>query len=118
MASTSDVFSTDVTGLPEAVATEVVQLQRGDHFALTVEPVVKAVAGYAVRMLAYNRSVPGPVIRVDEGVQVAIDITNHGDLEATVHWHGLRLDNRYDGTDLTQHPIAIGDSYTAVLTFP
>jgi FtsP/CotA-like multicopper oxidase with cupredoxin domain len=118
MASTNDVFSSDVTGLPEAVATEVAQLQRGDHFALTVEPVVKALAGSAVRMLAYNRSVPGPTIRVDEGVQVAIDITNRGDLEATVHWHGLRLDNRYDGTDLTQHPIAVGDSYQAVLTFP
>src|SRR4051794_10839867 len=118
MASTNDVFSSDVTGLPEAVATEVAQLQRGDHFALTVEPVVKAVAGSAVRMLAYNRSVPGPTIRVEEGVQVVIDITNRGDLEATVHWHGLRLGNRYDGTDLTPQPIAVGDSYQAVLTFP
>jgi FtsP/CotA-like multicopper oxidase with cupredoxin domain len=118
MASTRDVFSNEVTGLPEAVPTEVAQLRRGDHFALAVEPVVKTVAGSAVRMLAYNRSIPGPTIRVEEGVRVVIDITNLGDLEATVHWHGLRLDNRYDGTDLTQHPIAIGDSYQAVLTFP
>ena len=118
MASTNDVFGGEVTGLPEAVATQVVQLERDDHFPLTVEPVVKRIAGSAVRMLAYNRSVPGPTIRVEEGVQVVIDITNRGDLEATVHWHGLRLDNRYDGTDLTQHPIAVGDSYQAVLTFP
>ena len=45
-----------------------------------------------------------------------VDITNRGDLETTVHWHGLRLDNRYDG-DLTQHPIGVGD-YLAQITFP
>lgn len=118
MASIDDEFSSDVTDLPEAGDTDLVQLQRGDRFALTVEPVVKSVAGTAVRMLGYNRSVPGPTIRVDEGAEVWVDITNRGDLETTVHWHGLRLDNRYDGTDLTQHPIGVGDSYQAQITFP
>jgi FtsP/CotA-like multicopper oxidase with cupredoxin domain len=118
MASTNDVFSSDLAGLPEAGATELVRLQRGDRFALTVEPVVKQVSGNPVRMLAYNRSVPGPTIRVDEGAEVVIDITNRGDLETTVHWHGLRLDNRYDGTDLTQHPVEVGGSYEARITFP
>jgi hypothetical protein len=32
---------------------------------------------------------------------VVVDVINEGDLEATVHWHGLRLDNRYDGTTET-----------------
>ena len=118
MASTNDEFSSDVTGLPEAAATELVQLRRGDRLALTVEPVVKPVAGTPVRMLGYNRSVPGPTVRVDEGAEVVVDITNRGDLETTVHWHGLRLDNKYDGTDLTQHPIAVGGSYQAQITFP
>ena len=31
-----------------------------------------------------------------------VNVVNEGDLEATVHWHGLRLDNRYDGTHETQ----------------
>ena len=35
-----------------------------------------------------------------------------GDLEATVHWHGLRLDNRYDGTHETQAPIPVGETFT------
>ncbi len=118
MASTNDEFSSDVTGLPEAWATEQVQLQPGDHFALTVESVAKSVAGTVVRMLAYNRSVPGPTLRVDEGAEVAVDITNRGDTETTVHWHGLRLDNRYDGTDLTQHPVGVGGSFQARITFP
>ena len=118
MASIDDEFSSDVTDLPEACDTELVLLQRGDRFALTVEPVVKPVAGTAVRMLAYNRSVPGPTIRVGEGSELVVDITNRGDLETTVHWHGLRLDNRYDGTVLVQKPIPIGGTFTYRLQFP
>ena len=34
---------------------------------------------------------------------------NEGDLEATVHWHGLRLENRYDGTHETQAPMPVGE---------
>ena len=39
-------------------------------------------------------------------------------MEATVHWHGLRLENRYDGTHETQQPMATGERYTAHVTFP
>ena len=44
---------------------------------------------------------------------------NDGDIEATVHWHGLRVENRYDGVPFeTQAPIPIGGSYTQKITFP
>jgi hypothetical protein len=52
-------------------------------------------------MLAYNGSIPGPTLKVPEGSTVTVHVTNHGDLDATVHWHGLRLENRYDGTHET-----------------
>jgi FtsP/CotA-like multicopper oxidase with cupredoxin domain len=39
-------------------------------------------------------------------------------VEATVHWHGLRLENRYDGTHETQKPMGTGERYTAHVTFP
>src|SRR5436190_1095247 len=38
--------------------------------------------------------------------------------DATGHWHGLRLENRYDGTHQTQHPMLVGDRFTARVTFP
>ena len=63
-------------------------------------------------MLAYNGSVPGPTLRVAEGSQIEVDVVNEGDLEATVHWHGLRLDNRSDGTHETQAPIPVGGRYS------
>ena len=46
-------------------------------------------------------------------------VTNHGDVEATVHWHGLRLENRYDGVPHeTQSPIPIGGTFTYKVQFP
>ena len=59
-------------------------------------------------MLAYNGSIPGPTLKVREGSEIAVNVENQGDVEATVHWHGLRLENRYDGTHQTQDPMAGG----------
>ena len=48
-----------------------------------------------------------------------MQVTNDGDVEATVHWHGLRLDNRYDGVPHeTQEPIPIGGTFSYQLQFP
>ena len=69
-------------------------------------------------MLAYNGSIPGPTLRVREGSELVVNVTNEGDLEATVHWHGLRLENRYDGTHETQAPIQVGGSFTYRIAFP
>ena len=52
------------------------------------------------------------------GREVVVDVANDGDLDATVHWHGLRLDNRYDGTHETQAPIPVGGTFTYRLDFP
>ena len=35
-----------------------------------------------------------------------------------MHWHGLRLENRYDGTHETQAPMAVGERFSARVTFP
>ena len=69
-------------------------------------------------MVAYNGSVPGPALRVREGSELVVDVVNEGDLEATVHWHGLRLENRYDGTHETQAPIPVGGSFSYRISFP
>src|SRR5215203_1395097 len=85
-------FPSDTRGLPAAGPTETVELGDGERFEFRIAPVVKKLGEHEVRMLAYNGSVPGPVLKVGEGTQVVIDVENHGDLDATVHWHGLRLD--------------------------
>src|SRR3979409_880429 len=100
-------FSTAVAGLPTAVETDVVELAGGDTIKLRIAPVVKQLGDDTVRMLAYNGSIPGPTLRVREGSEVTVDVTNDTEMEATVHWHGLRLENRYDGTHETQAPIPV-----------
>ena len=69
-------------------------------------------------MLAYNGSIPGPTLKVPEGAEIVVNVENQGDMEATVHWHGLRLDNASDGTHETQEPIQAGGSYTCRVAFP
>jgi FtsP/CotA-like multicopper oxidase with cupredoxin domain len=118
MSASTRKFSRDTAGLPAVTATEVVELGDGDRFALRIAPVTKRIGDATVRMLAYNGSIPGPTLRVPEGAEVIVDIENEGDLEATVHWHGLRLDNRYDGTHETQEVMPIGGRFTARVAFP
>src|SRR6188472_413433 len=114
----TDRFPTDATGLPEARSTDLVELADGDTLDLRIAPVAKRLGDATVRMLAYNGSIPGPILKVQEGSEVIVDVENQGDMDATVHWHGLRLENRYDGTHQTQQPMLVGERFTARVTFP
>jgi FtsP/CotA-like multicopper oxidase with cupredoxin domain len=115
----ADRFPTDPTGWPEAGAPALLELSDGDTLDLTVGPVAKRLGAATVRMLGYNGSVPGPTIRVRQGCEIVVDVTNLGDLETTVHWHGLRLENSYDGVPHeTQAPIPVGGRFTYRLQFP
>ena len=114
----SDTFPTTTAGLAEATRPEEVHLADGERFELRIAPVVKHIDGAEVRMLSYNGSIPGPTLRVKQGSEIEVDITNDGDHETTVHWHGLRLENRYDGTHETQDVIPVGGRYTAHVEFP
>jgi FtsP/CotA-like multicopper oxidase with cupredoxin domain len=118
MSTTPDHFPTEVAGLPEARAPELVELADGEPFDLRIAPVAKRLGEDTVRMLAYNGSIPGPILKVQEGTEITVNVENQGDMEATVHWHGLRLENRYDGTHETQQPMAVGETFSARVAFP
>ena len=118
MTGRSKEFPTDVSGLPQATEPKAIDLSGASPFDLRIAPVAKSLGNTTVRMLAYNGSVPGPTLRVQQGSEVVVRALNEGDLDATVHWHGLRLDNQYDGTLLTQPAIPVGGSHTYRLTFP
>jgi FtsP/CotA-like multicopper oxidase with cupredoxin domain len=116
--STADQFPTAISDLPKAQSAELVTLPDGARFNLRIAPVTKRLGDAMVRMLAYNGSIPGPTLHVQQGSELLVNVVNEGDLEAIVHWHGLRLENRYDGTLATQHPIQVGGQFTYRLTFP
>ena len=104
--------------MPEAHPPETVELGDGEQLDIEITPVAKQLGDVTVRMLAYNGSIPGPTLKVRQDSEVLVNVTNHGDLEATVHWHGVRVENRYDGTHQTQAPIAVGESFTYHVQFP
>ena len=112
-------FPTDPSGLPEATGPALLELGAGDVLELQVGPVAKHLDDATVRMLGYNGSIPGPTLKVAQGSEVVVHVVNEGDLDTTVHWHGLRLENRYDGVPHeTQAPIPVGGEFTYRIQFP
>jgi manganese oxidase len=83
-------------------------------FRLTAEKIRwETKEGTLVEAMAYNRMIPGPVIRVTEGERVRIIVTNEMDEPHTTHWHGLFVPNNMDGVPgISQDPIAPGESFT------
>src|SRR3954470_12565975 len=111
-------FPTDTTDLELATDPQTLEIPDGGAADLRIGAVRKQIGDATVRMLGYNGSVPGPTLKVAQGSEVTVNVENRGDLEATVHWHGLRLDNRYDGTHETQRPMEVGESFQYRLQFP
>jgi FtsP/CotA-like multicopper oxidase with cupredoxin domain len=117
--SEQGTFPTEVAGLHEAGAPALLQLHHGEALDLRLAPVAKRIGDATVRMLAYNGSIPGPTVRVRQGSEIVVRVANDGDMDTTVHWHGLRLDNKYDGVPHeTQLPVPVGGSFTYRLAFP
>ena len=118
MTDSADHFPTETEGLTEARATEAVELADGDEFELRIAPSSSSSATPGCGCwptTALSRARP---CEVKEGSEIAVNVVNEGDMEGTVHWHGLRLENRYDGTHETQAPIPVGGSFTARVAFP
>ena len=104
---------------PAASASQVVELKNGDTYSLTAGFVDKKIGSQTFRMLAYNGSIPGPLLKATQGAEVTIKFTNNTDVDTTLHSHGLRLENMFDGTPgVTQTPIPPGGTFTYKLKFP
>lgn len=60
----------------------------------------------------FNQNSPGPLLRLRHGERNLIRVKNALPQPLTVHWHGLRIDNKMDGVPaLTQKPIAPGEEF-------
>ncbi len=72
--------------------------QSKPDYTLKIEPCsVELAPGVVVKTTAYNGQVPGPLLRLREGVPVTIDVTNASANPDIVHWHGLGIDSLNDG---------------------
>jgi FtsP/CotA-like multicopper oxidase with cupredoxin domain len=74
------------------------QSQRTADYTVRIAPIRLEIApGKIVRTTAFNNRVPGDLIRIREGQQVAIDVINETDVSDIVHWHGLHIPSLQDG---------------------
>ncbi len=109
----------DPATLPLARPRQMIALDDGDTLALEATMVRRSIAGRSFVAYGFNGQWPGPLIRVDRAATVVVNFTNRIDLPTAVHWHGIRLDNRFDGVPhVTQDPVAPGGSFRYVVHFP
>lgn len=65
-------------------------------------------------MLLINDRFPGPLIRMNRGDRLLVNVTNNMSNATTIHWHGMFQNgtNWMDGTSgITQCPIPAGQSF-------
>ncbi len=116
---TSTTFSEDTSDLLEVQPSQIVELQDGDSYTMTADIVKQTIGNRTMKRLAYNGQIPGPLLKVPKDASITVNFTNNTDVETTLHSHGLRLANAFDGVpNVTQLPIKPGEQFTYTLTFP
>ena len=98
--------------VPTARPRELVRLADGQTLDLEAGLVRRTIHGHTAIMYGFNGQYPGPLIEVEQNATITVNFTNRTDLPTSVHWHGVRLDNRYDGVPgVTQDPVEPGESF-------
>jgi FtsP/CotA-like multicopper oxidase with cupredoxin domain len=109
----------DSAALPLAQPRRLERLETGDTLRLEAGLVRRKVGARTFVMYAFNQQQPGPLIHVDEGATIIVDFRNALDQPTSVHWHGVRLDNRFDGAvGVTQDAVQPGERFLYEIRFP
>lgn len=70
------------------------------------------VAGITFAGVAFNGTIPGPLLRVVRGQRLRARFVNRSPYPATIHWHGMILPNAMDGVpNVTQPPVPPGGEF-------
>ena len=80
-----------------------------DTIDLVAGLVRREIAGRTFIMYAFNGQAPGPLLRIKQNATLVVNFTNNIEFPTTLRWHGVRLDNEFDGVPgLTQRPVRPG----------
>jgi FtsP/CotA-like multicopper oxidase with cupredoxin domain len=109
----------DPAMLPEARPSELVPMASGDTLDISVSMVRRTLNGHEMIMFGYNGQYPGPLIQAEKDATIIVRVTNEIEMPTTIHWHGIRIDNRFDGVPgVTQSAIERGESFTYEVHVP
>jgi CopA family copper-resistance protein len=84
------------------------------EYALVVAEGTATVDGRTAPVITLNGTTPGPTLRLREGEEAVVRVTNRLDEETSIHWHGLILPGYQDGTPgMNGYPgIKPGETFT------
>ena len=68
-----------------------------DVIDLQVQETAIQLGERSAKALTINGSVPGPLIRLREGQNISINVTNQLNEDTSIHWHGIILPPEMDG---------------------
>ncbi len=60
---------------------------------------LKLLKNHAISTIGYNGAVPAPLIRLEEGKPVTVELINDTNAPELVHWHGLIVPSDVDGVE-------------------
>lgn len=89
----------------------------GTDISLRIARQTMRVDGKVSRAIGINGTVPAPLIRLREGQNVRLSVTNDLDEDSSIHWHGLILPFQMDGVPGVSFP-GIKPRSTFVYEFP
>ncbi|SDL48265.1 copper-resistance protein, CopA family [Modicisalibacter muralis] len=89
-------------------------IEQGREISLAVRRETLPIAGRRTSAITLNGTSPGPLIRLREGRDAVLKVTNLLDEDTSVHWHGIILPAEMDGVPgLSFAGIAPGETFTA-----
>ncbi|MGH7615357.1 MAG: multicopper oxidase family protein [Gemmatimonadales bacterium] len=106
------------SAIPAAKPRQLVRLGDGDTLDLRAGFVRRTLGHRSFVMYGFNEQYPGPLISVLQHTTIVVNFTNGIDRPSTIHWHGVRLDNPFDGVPhVTQELVAPGGTFRYVVHF-
>jgi len=85
-----------------------------DIIDLTIERRPMAIAGAEASPITINGTVPGPIVRLQEGREAVLRVHNRLDESTSIHWHGILLPFQMDGVPGVTFPgIPAGETFEA-----
>ncbi|MBO1520117.1 copper resistance system multicopper oxidase [Oceanisphaera pacifica] len=90
-----------------------VPILTGNEFELIIDETPVNFTGKTRMATTINGSIPGPTLRMREGDEVTIRVTNRLKDPTSIHWHGIILPYQMDGVPGISFPgIAPGETFT------
>ena len=85
----------------------------GTEFDLTIGKFPIRIDGRMTEAIGVNGSVPAPLLRLREGAEVTLKVTNTLAEDTSIHWHGLLVPFHMDGVPGVSFPgIKPGETFT------